>query len=102
MQKAGALLYEGAGRLAGSRADARAEVAADLLEGVAHGLGDAAVVGEGELGGIGMPDTGVALVGAVRRDGGKPLDARHLVEPCGHKWLVLDGHLGIFAVLSYR
>lgn len=64
------------GRLAGSRVDARAEVAADLLEGVAHGLGDAAVVGEGELGGIGMPDTGVALVGAVRRDGGKPLDAQ--------------------------
>ena len=71
---AGALLYEGAGRLAGGRVDARAEVAADLLEGVAHGLGDAAVVGEGELGGIGMPDTGVALVGAVRRDGGKHLD----------------------------
>ena len=64
------------GRLAGGRADARAEVAADLLEGVAHGLGDADVVDEEELGGIGMPDTGVALVGAVRRDGGKPLDAQ--------------------------
>ena len=82
--------------------DARAEVAADLLEGVAHGLGDAAVVGEGELGGIGMPDTGVVLVGAVRRDGGKPLDARHLVEPCGHKAQELDGQLGLVAVLADR
>ena len=49
-----------------------------------------------------MPDTGVALVGAVRRDGGKPLDARHLVEPCGHKAQELDGQLGLVAVLADR